>query len=106
MDSPLSPLLADIVMDDLETHCLNTLNFVVSTYYRYVDDIFAIIPQTKLDLILNVFNNYHQRLKFTCEVEYNSSISFLNTTVIRTNNTIRTNLLQIGIESLLGLVDI
>jgi len=40
MGSPLSPILADIVMDDLETHCLSNLDFVVNTFYRYVDDIF------------------------------------------------------------------
>jgi len=49
MDSPLSPILADIVMEDFETLSLQKLDFVVHTYYRYVDDIFMIIPATKLD---------------------------------------------------------
>lgn len=43
MGSPLSPILADIVMDDLETQCLSSLSFKVLTYYRYVD-VFAIVP--------------------------------------------------------------
>ncbi|KAL6418590.1 hypothetical protein ACFW04_011984 [Cataglyphis niger] len=43
MESPLSPILADIVMDNLETHYLSLLGFAVPVYYRYVDDIFAII---------------------------------------------------------------
>jgi len=47
MGSPLSPILADIVMDDLEMNCLKRLDFAVHTYYRYVDDIFIIIPDTK-----------------------------------------------------------
>ncbi|XP_070170860.1 uncharacterized protein [Polyergus mexicanus] len=83
MGSPLSPILADIVMDDLETHCLSLLNFIVPVYYRYVDDIFAIVPRAKVDEIKLVFNSYHQRLKFTHETESDSCINFLDTTVIR-----------------------
>lgn len=78
-------------MDDLETHCLKSLDFTVSTYYRYVDDIFAVLPRTKLDKTLMTFNNYHQRLKFTYELEVNSSISFLNTMVIKKDNKLITN---------------
>lgn len=91
MGSPLSPILADMVMDDLETQCLNSLDFIVPTYYRFVDDVFAIVPRTKIEKILTVFNNYHQRLKFTYEIEINSSISFLNATVIRSDNRLITN---------------
>ncbi|XP_011861707.1 PREDICTED: uncharacterized protein LOC105558566, partial [Vollenhovia emeryi] len=52
MGSPLSPILADLVMDDLETFCLEQLEFEVNTYYRYVDDVFTIIPNNKIDDIL------------------------------------------------------
>lgn len=83
MGFPLSSLLADIVMDDLETYCLNNLTFKVPVYYRYVDDIFMIVPRVKVDELLTTFNNYHHRLKFTFELELDSRINFLNTTVIR-----------------------
>jgi predicted GIY-YIG superfamily endonuclease len=91
MGSPLSPCLADIVMDDLETHCLALLDFVVPFFRRYVDDVFAIIPRSKLDVILEVFNGYHPRLKFTYEKENKGSISFLDTIVIRDKNKLITN---------------
>ncbi|KAL6424940.1 hypothetical protein ACFW04_009349 [Cataglyphis niger] len=91
MGSPLSPILADIVMDDLETHCLGLLSFAVPVYYRYVDDIFAIVPRAKVDEINVIFNSYHQRLKFTREIELDSCINFLNTSVIRSNGKIVTN---------------
>ncbi|KAL6421451.1 hypothetical protein ACFW04_013906 [Cataglyphis niger] len=83
MGSPLLPILADIVMDDLKTHCLGLLSFAVPVYYRYVDDIFAIVPRAKVDEINVIFNSYHQRLKFTHEIESDSCINFLNTSVIR-----------------------
>ncbi|KAL6419279.1 hypothetical protein ACFW04_014008 [Cataglyphis niger] len=57
MGSPLSLILADIVMDDLETHCLGLLSFAIPVYYRYVDDIFAIVPRAKIDEINVIFNN-------------------------------------------------
>ncbi|XP_071578645.1 uncharacterized protein [Temnothorax nylanderi] len=91
MGSPLSPDTADIVMDDLETHCLNLLNLNISVFFRYVDDIFAVVPRKHVDLILKVFNDYHPRLKFTYEIENNGSLNFLDTTVIRNGNTLLTN---------------
>ncbi|KAL6418855.1 hypothetical protein ACFW04_014207 [Cataglyphis niger] len=77
MGSPVSPILADIVMDDLE-----------NTLFGYVDDIFAIVPRAKVDEINVIFNSYHQRLKFTHEIESDSCINFLNTSVIRSNGKI------------------
>ena len=77
-------------MDDLESICLSSLDFVVPVYYRYVDDIFAIVPIDKINVLLSTFNNYHERLKFN-EIESNSSLNFLNTTVLRCNNKLITN---------------
>ncbi|XP_077276910.1 uncharacterized protein LOC143905375 [Temnothorax americanus] len=91
MGSPLSPILADLVMDDLETHCLQSLSFVISFYCRYVDDIFAVVPKSKIDELLTTFNNYHTRLKFTYEMETDSALNFFDTTVIREKNALITN---------------
>lgn len=91
MSSPLSPILADIVMDDLETHCLSLLDFNVPIYYRYVDDIFTIVPCSKVEVIKSTFNNYHQRLAFTHEAESDSRISFLDTIVIRSERRLLTD---------------
>jgi len=83
MCSPLSPILADIVMEDLEVHCLRKMEFKIHTYYRHVDDIFLIIPKSKIETVLKTFNEYHPRLKFTHELESNKSIGFLNTLVMK-----------------------
>ncbi|XP_024872108.1 uncharacterized protein LOC112454769 [Temnothorax curvispinosus] len=91
MGSPLSPILADMVMEDLETKCLQMLSFPVPFFKRYVDDVFAIVPRLKVDEILTVFNNYHNRLKFTYELEKDGSLSFLDTMVIRENNLLLTD---------------
>lgn len=91
MDSPLSPILADVIMDDLESYCLSLLDFALPVYYRYVDDIFSIILTDKIDTALSIFNNYYGRLRFTHETECNLVLNFLNTTVIRSNRILITN---------------
>lgn len=82
MRSSLSPILVDMVMNDLETHYLNTLDFTIPVYYRYIDDIFAIVTNSEIIEILNVVNS-NQRLKFTHEMETNYSINFLDIAVSR-----------------------
>ncbi|XP_024889413.1 uncharacterized protein LOC112465880 [Temnothorax curvispinosus] len=82
MGSPLSSILADMVMEDLEKHCLQRLSFRISFFKRYVDDIFAVVPESGIKELLDSFNNYHDRLKFTYEMESNGELSFLDTTLL------------------------
>ncbi|XP_077277703.1 uncharacterized protein LOC143905912 [Temnothorax americanus] len=91
MGSPLSPILADIVMEDLETYCISHLNFEIPVFLRYVDDIFAIVPRNAVETLLEVFNNYHPRLQFTYETKVGGSILFLDTLVIRDGDRLITN---------------
>jgi len=89
MGSPLSPIIADLVMQDLENHCLNSINCHLTFYHRYVDDIVMAAPSDKVDMIFNIFNEYHDRLKFTIEYESDRSISFLDLRLIVIDNTIK-----------------
>jgi len=59
MRSPLSPIIADIVMQELETTVLSTVNFPIPIHYRYVDDILMAVPHDKIDHILHAYNNCH-----------------------------------------------
>jgi len=36
-------------------------------YVRYVDDIATVVPNDKIDNILNTFNSLHPRFQFTLE---------------------------------------
>ncbi|XP_046749843.1 uncharacterized protein LOC124413359 [Diprion similis] len=94
MGSPLSPILADIVMDELESCCIKKLPFTLPIYYRYVDDILTAVPTQSVDLLLNTFNGFHPRLKFTVETELNNTINFLDITIINDSSTIATNWFQ------------
>ena len=83
MGSPISPIVADFAMTDLEDNCLNKLSFKPIFYKRYVDDIITEIPSKDVDLMLHCFNSYHPRLQFTFETELNKTINFLGIKIIR-----------------------
>lgn len=92
MGSPLSPILADMVLEDLENQCLQKLQFNVPIFYRYVDDIFTVLPRNRIDEVIGVFNDYHPRLQFTYELERDDALPFLDTEVMRgENNKLVTN---------------
>jgi len=57
MGSPLSPIIADAVMQNLEEFVLSNFNFDVSFYYRFVDDIIMAIPSDKVQEVLSKFNS-------------------------------------------------
>lgn len=65
MWSPLFPIIADIIMQDLELEALNSLTYPVLFYLRYVDDIALSIPKDNIEDTLNTFNSTHTRVTFT-----------------------------------------
>lgn len=88
MGSPLSPIIADLVMQDLEETVFKSMNKKISLYFRYVDDIILTAPANDIDNIVNSFNNYHTRLQFTIERESDRSLNFLDLKIIVNNNRI------------------
>jgi len=84
--SLLSPIIADIIMQDL-AKVLGMLN--LSIYYRYVDDL--ICPKDVLYDVFSKFNSYHERLKFIVEIEKNHCLNFLNISLIVRDNKIIIN---------------
>lgn len=88
MGSPLSPIIANLVMQELEESILNTLHINIPFFYRYVDDIILAAPATEIINILNKFNNYHERLQFTVKHEEGRCISFLDLSIQITNDII------------------
>jgi len=72
----VSSIIFDIVMDDLKEKVLNSLQFWVSAYFRYIDDVFMIALKDKVTQIFNSFNEQHDRFKFTVEYEEDQSEFF------------------------------
>lgn len=89
MGNPLSPTIANIVLDNLLDERLNILqtkNIKIPFIIKYVDDLFAIIKATDQNKILDELNNYHTRIKFTLEIEEGGQINFLDTKIHKTNS--------------------
>ncbi|KAK4877055.1 hypothetical protein RN001_009561 [Aquatica leii] len=83
MGSPLSPILAEIFMNNFETSYITTnplfLNNV-ACWIRYVDDVFYIFKGSNLQInaFLNFLNSIHSRIKFTVEIPLDNSLPFLD----------------------------
>ncbi|XP_044760971.1 uncharacterized protein LOC123318413 [Coccinella septempunctata] len=99
MGNPASPVLAEIVMDSVIRFVLSRLNFVVPLIRVYVDDIFMIIPEDSLQLVLDIFNSYHIDLKFTFELEVDGRLPFLDVVLIRRGDSLMTDLYKKPIAS-------
>lgn len=81
--SVISPILAEMVMEDLEIFVFEKLDFVLPFYFRYVDDTLLCVPLSKLQMVIDTFNSFHPKLQFTHEIEQDKKINFLDIEVIR-----------------------
>jgi len=82
MGSLLSPIIADLILQDLEIKAIERLPIKLPIYYRYVDDILLAAPTDQLLMMLETFNSFHDRLQFTLEISKNNRINFLDVTII------------------------
>jgi len=82
MGSPLSPIIADLVLQDLEQKAIEQLPIKLPFYFRYVNDILLAAPFEIFSIILKIFNSFHERLQFTLEISDNNHINFLEITII------------------------
>lgn len=90
MGSPISSVIAQLVMEHVEKQIIAKLDTDILFYKRYVDDCLLAIPRDSEQQVLDTFNSFHHKLQFTLEVEKNRQINFLDLTLIRENNHIHT----------------
>ncbi|XP_067614376.1 methionine--tRNA ligase, mitochondrial-like [Eurosta solidaginis] len=102
MDNPLSPTIADIVLDKILDNSIAELkskDIYVKYIAKYVDDVFAIVKTKDVEDILIIFNAQHTKIQFTKEIEQNNRIAFLDVEIHRRNKNLILNWL---IENLLN----
>ena len=79
MGSPISPIVANLFMEDLEVQAIRTSPTPPSLWKRFVDDTFTIIKKEDRNSFLQHLNSIHQNIKFTCEeVRDDGSMPFLD----------------------------
>ncbi|KMQ92471.1 hypothetical protein RF55_7530 [Lasius niger] len=82
MGSPLSPIIVDITLQDLEKRALAMLPINLPFYVRYVNDVALAAPSFMLNDVLNMFNSLHPRLQFTMEKGVDNPLNFLDIIIV------------------------
>jgi predicted GIY-YIG superfamily endonuclease len=84
MGNSLSPLLADLYMDDYISKHLNDIN-INNKIYRYVDDLLIItdMNEEQAKIYVGKLNKIKGNIRFTHEYEEDKKINFLDTTLTR-----------------------
>lgn len=70
MGSPLSPVVADLYMEDFEQQTLQPVTVKPTPWLKCIDDTFIIWPQ-HMDYFLTHLNNIHKNIQFIMEREEN-----------------------------------
>ena len=80
MGSALGPVLANIIMTEVEKRVLPKLieEGVIKFYIRYVDDTLVLVKEDKLDEVLQRFNAFDKNLKFTVDSFDDGVVHFLD----------------------------
>ena len=90
MGSPISPVLACLYLEFLESGSFNKILPRTATYLRYIDDVLLLYPRrTKLEELVNKLNNVEPSIKFTYELENDNKLPFLDTLLHRNNDKIQ-----------------
>ncbi|XP_031639510.1 uncharacterized protein LOC116351527, partial [Contarinia nasturtii] len=77
MGNALSPFLANLFMSNFEMK-LKEENSLPRIWWRYVDDVAAVIEREKENEIMALLNSQQPTINFTIELETNKSLPFLD----------------------------
>ncbi|XP_062533254.1 uncharacterized protein LOC134202222 [Armigeres subalbatus] len=86
MGNPLSPSIADWVMETLLDTVIEKLNFPLPFVKKYVDDVLTAIPLNQLQHVLETFNSYDIHIQFTYGLEVDNCLPFLDMLLTRHEN--------------------
>ena len=92
MGSPVSVVVAEIVMQNIEEQALATYKQTVPLWLRYVDDTFTAVHKDEIDIFHEHLNRQNADIQFTREVEENGKIPFLDCLVSRHDNKLQTTI--------------
>ena len=90
MGSPVSVVVAEIVMQHVEERALATCRQTIPLWLRYVDDTFTAVYKDEIDDFHDHLNEQNAGIQFTREIEENGKLPFLDCLVSRDNNELRT----------------
>ena len=85
MGSSLGPVLANIIMTELEKIVVSDLisSGLIKFYIRYVDDTLLLAKEDDIDNIVQQFNVFDDTLKLTTDKLADSNVHFLDIKIDR-----------------------
>ncbi len=84
MGSPVSAVIANLVMEDVEQRALASAPVRLPFWKRFVDDIISAVSRNDIDILLQHLNSIEPSIQFTVERETNGDLAFLDLNVYRT----------------------
>ena len=84
MGSPISAVIANLVMEDVEQRALASATVNRSFWKRFVDDVISAVSENEIDVLLQHLNSIEPSIQFTVERETGRKLVFLDTCVHRT----------------------
>ena len=95
MGSPVSVVVANPVMKDIEEKALSTFHSPFRLWKRYVDDTHTVIHTDLINVFHNHLNSIESCVQFTEEKESDGRLAFLDVQIARSeDDTISTSVFQ------------
>ena len=87
MGSPISMIIANLVMQHLETKIMRNSEHDVLYWRRFADDTWVVLPEFQISKFLNFINSLEPTIRFTIENEDDrKSLTFLDVKIERKND--------------------
>jgi hypothetical protein len=92
MGSPLSPVICNLFLEELESRDINSFDPTPTVFLRYVDDIFFLWSESTrpIEEFHQHLNNQNASITFAVEKEVEGVIPFVDVLVKRRNQKIET----------------
>lgn len=91
MGGVISPIIARLVMEHIFEKIQKKLEILPRFLYVFVDDTVCLINKEGIDAMLKELNKFNENIRFTIEYEKNQQINFLDMSLIREGERIKTN---------------
>ena len=86
MGSPVSAVIANLVMEDVEQRALASSPVKPLFWRRYVDDVISAVSKNEVENLLSHLNSGEPSIQFTVEREKDRRLSLLDLNVYRTDH--------------------